>query len=159
MPATGINDGVRAPRVLKVGTDFSGMEMPIVALHKLGVAFDHRFSSDVAKHCRTYIEATSHPGVCYTTVCGRNASEMPYVDAYFFSPPCQPFSKAGKGQGEADTRARGQLVKHSLRFMKKQKPRLAVMEQVAAIIDRFPKTFTKVTQAFKCNMGLAHMGS
>lgn len=159
MAATGSHDAVRAPRVLKVGTDFSGMEMPIVALQKLGVPFEHRFSSDNAKHCRTYIEAATHPGIFYETVCGRKTSDMPYVDAYFFSPPCQPFSNAGKRQGESDTRARGQLVKHGLRFMKAQRPRLAIMEQVASIIRRFPKTFKKITQAFNSNMDLAHMGS
>jgi DNA-cytosine methyltransferase len=145
---TAEHSDTRAPRVLKIGTDFSGMEMPLVALDKLGVHYAHRFSSDSAQHCRKYIESATRPGICYKTVIGRNETEMPYVDTYVFSPPCQPYSKAGKGAGASDT-SRGDLVKHSLKFMKVQKPRLAVMEQVATIIDRHPKTFKKITSAMK----------
>ena len=90
--------------------------MSLIALDKLGVTYEHRFSSDSAKHCRKYIEVATKPGICYETVCGRNERKMPYVDTYVFSPPCQPFSKAGKGAGPAD-QSRGQLVKLSLKFM------------------------------------------
>jgi DNA-cytosine methyltransferase len=145
---TGVSSDARAPRILKVGTDFSGMEMPLMALDKLGVAYEHRFSSDSAKHCRTYIEAATQPGICYATVCGRTERTMPYVDTYVFSPPCQPYSKAGKGAGVADP-SRGQLVKHSLKYMKVQKPRLAIMEQVATIMDRHPKMFKKITHTMQ----------
>lgn len=136
---------LRAPKYLTVGTDFSGMDMPLIALRKLGVRVQHEFSSDVAPVCERYITTTVKPRVFYRGVEGRQLAEMPMVDAFFFSPPCQPFSTAGKGQGEADER--GQLVIHSLRYIKHCRPRLAVMENVATLLTTYKSTFTKIKRA------------
>lgn len=38
---------------LRVGTDCSGMEAPIMALQGLGVEFEHVFSSEVDRYART----------------------------------------------------------------------------------------------------------
>ena len=110
---TGVSSDARAPRILKVGTDFSGMEMPLMALDKLGVAYEHRFSSDSARHCRTYIEAATQPGICYETVCGRNERKMPYVDTYVFSPLASHTRRQVKAQ-ERQTHPVGSLSSTAL---------------------------------------------
>eukprot|EP00959_Pyramimonas_sp_CCMP1952_P078269 1635975-Pyramimonas_sp.AAC.1 len=69
--------GLRVPRVVKVGTDFSGMEMPLIALQKNGIKYKHRFACDVAAHCQDYIREMTQPGVLYESVVGRDVSSMP----------------------------------------------------------------------------------
>lgn len=138
---------LRAPKFLKVGTDFSGMEMPLIALRKLGVRVQHEFSCDITPACEKYITKVVKPKVFYKGVESRKIEEMPTVDAFFFSPPCQPFSTAGRGHGETDER--GQLVIHSLRYIKHSRPRLAVMENVATLLTKYKPMFLKIKQTLQ----------
>ena len=91
----------RPPRVRKIrlGTDFSGMDMPARALAGLGVPFINVFGSDSAAHCRRYLTAFSKPETLYEDVCTRTVSTMAKTDVYVWGAPCQPFSKHGKGAG------------------------------------------------------------
>jgi DNA-cytosine methyltransferase len=136
---------LRALKQLRVGTDFSGVEVPILALKKLGLKFEHKFASDTLRSCRKFITHVTKPHVVYDRVEGRVLSDMPEVDVYAFSPPCQSFSNAGSKKGEADTR--GQLVKHSLKFIKNRRPRLAVMENVKNLQFKFKTTLQKIRNA------------
>ena len=63
---------------------------------------------------------------------------MPETDVFIFTPPCQMFSDAGSKRGASDSR--GQLVRHSLKYLKYKRPRLAIMENVAAL-----KTHAKIS--------------
>jgi DNA (cytosine-5)-methyltransferase 1 len=87
------------------------------------------------------------PDIIYDDVLSRDVTTLPDVDCYCFSPPCQPFSTAGKGEGEADSR--GRLVMQSLNVIKATQPRLAVMENVATMLTRHKKTTMKVIKAWK----------
>ena len=135
---------LRAPRVLKVGTDFSGMEMPILALKKMNLQIKHCFASDKVAHCRRFIKHVSNPEVIYDSVCNRKVSEMAATDVYVFSPPCQPFSASGKQEGIRDSAGRGDLVKYGLKYMKVNQPRLVVMENVATLVSRHRSMFNKL---------------
>ncbi len=139
----------RAPKVLRVGTDFSGMEMPIEALRRLGVSISHEFACDSAACCKKYIQAVTKPKVFYDSVRQRNSKMMPEVHLYCYSPPCQPFSAAGKNQGEGDSKGRGELVSSSLKFITSKQPRLAIMENVVGLVQRHRTTYQKITKHLK----------
>ena len=121
----------RVPRILRVGTDFSGMDTPLTALSHIlaggSPRVRHVFSSDSTNGCRKYIRLI-HPACeqLYEDVVDRDPKTTTAVDLYCWGPPCQSFSIAGKNLGIRDER--GQLPKYSLKYIKAHKPRLTIME-------------------------------
>ena len=122
------------PLAVKVGSDFSGMEMGIVALRKLGIPYHHCFSTDNNSRCASLIQTCFRPDVLYEGIENRDPGSMAYVDVMLSSPPCQPFSSAGKSRGVCDPR--GNLVKHSLRYVKRKRPRVFIMENVKRLLSQ-----------------------
>ncbi len=143
----GNGSALRAPKFVRVGTDFSGMDAPVLALTELKVRCDHRWACDNNAICRKFIESTTHPVKIFQDVTSRDMSDVDEVDAYFFSPPCQPFSTAGNGKGEKDER--GRLVKQSLSLIRAKRPRLAIMENVAALGSRHKRTLRKIVRMWQ----------
>ena len=79
---------------LRVGTDFSGMETPIIALRSLGVKYQHMFSSDNCPHAKTVILEKFKPKQFFDDALKRNPKDLPKkLDLYIAGFPCQKFSK------------------------------------------------------------------
>ena len=92
-------------RRLRVGTDYSGMETPIIALKCLGVDVNHIFSSEIDPKARHLILELFKPGALYSDVLLRDPSFLPKnLDLYVAGFPCQAFSSinrlAGKNRSE-----------------------------------------------------------
>jgi DNA (cytosine-5)-methyltransferase 1 len=66
----------------------------------------------------------------------RNNKAAPYVDLYIAGFPCQPFSTAGIGQGFGDKRGRGEVFFGCLDYIKKQKPRVFILENVSGLTKK-----------------------
>ena len=124
---------LRVPRLLRVGTDFTGIDMPMLALKELGVPFKYMFACDTSAHCRNLVEACHAPEHMYENIIERETEATPAVDLYCWAAPCQSFSLAGTGRGVQDPR--GVLAKFSLRYIAKHRPRLTIMDWVSY---RFP---------------------
>ena len=105
---------------LTVGCDFSGAETPIWAMLLQGIEMRHLFSCDKDKVSRK-ISAYLGAELIQSNVENRCIQQMPSVDLYCFSPPCQPFSSSGCGNGIADPR--GTLIAYALEFIKTKKPK------------------------------------
>ena len=97
---------LRAPRCLKVGTDFSGMDAAAVAFKDLAVHHKLMFASDRHKPCRTLVVRLHKPAKFFDNVLLRAPETEDYVDVYVWGPPCQSFSTAGKNKGVQDRAAR-----------------------------------------------------
>ena len=148
---------VRAPKVLKVATDFGGMDMPVLACKKLGLKYVRVFSSDIAAHCRALMTHMSKPELLYEDVRARDVSRMPPCHVYIWGAPCQPFSSCGLGQGRSDARGRGNLAVASLRYIKQHKPRLTIMENVRGLPERHPATFAAIASSLtRCGYQVHH---
>ena len=99
--------------MLRVGTDCSGVDAPIYALKKLGIPFQHVFSSEINKDCIKTILANHSPSIFYGDpnsstsngdITQRDNSLTPYCDLYVCGFPCQPFSLSGSLKGIDDSR-------------------------------------------------------
>ena len=66
-------------RPLTVGTDCSGIEAPLQALHNLTVPFTHVFSSECDKVVQSTIHANWHPQQCYDDITTRDNTTVPSV--------------------------------------------------------------------------------
>lgn len=128
--------------MIKVGSDFSGVGAFEEALKNIGIKYEIQFSCDMDKFAReTYLlnNETSH--YFPENVYNRNIPEES-LDIYMTSPPCQAFSSAGKNKGESDER--GILFYNSYEFIKVNKPKSFVFENVQGLLsDDNGLTFNK----------------
>lgn len=126
--------------MIKVGSDFSGVGAFNQALKRLGIEYDELFACDMDKFARqTFIHNYGEPKYYPENVYDR---EIPSesLDIYMTSPPCQAFSLAGKRLGKEDER--GILFFNSHEFIKKNKPRYFIFENVKGLLsDDSGKTF------------------
>ena len=128
--------------MLKVGSDFSGVGAFNQALNRLGVEYKEVFACDMDKYARiTYIHNYGEPGYYPLNVYDREIPKEP-LDIYMTSPPCQAFSLAGKRLGKDDKR--GILFFNSLEFIRQNKPRYFIFENVKGLLsDDGGKTFNE----------------
>lgn len=120
-------------QMIKVGSDFSGVGAFNQALTRLGIEYDEIFACDMDKFARqTFIHNYGEPKYYPENVYDR---EIPSesLDIYMTSPPCQAFSLAGKRLGKDDKR--GILFFNSHEFIKKNKPRYFIFENVKGLLS------------------------
>jgi len=119
--------------MIEVGSDFSGVGAFEQALMRLGIKFKTIFACDMDKYARqTYIENYGEPAYYPLNVYDREIPAKP-LDIYVTSPPCQSFSLAGKRGGEDDKR--GILFYNSHEFIKVNKPRFFIFENVKGLLS------------------------
>jgi DNA (cytosine-5)-methyltransferase 1 len=128
--------------MIKVGSDFSGVGAFNQALRRLGVDYKEVFACDMDKYARqTFIHNYGEPDYFPTNVYDREIPTEP-LDIYMTSPPCQAFSLAGKRKGKEDMR--GILFFNSLEFIRINKPRYFIFENVKGLLsDDNGKTFSE----------------
>ena len=118
---------------MKVGSDFSGVGAFDQALRRLNFNYKTIFACDMDKYARqTYIENYGEPDYFPKNVYDREIPEES-LDIYMTSPPCQTFSLAGKRKAEDDKR--GILFYNSLEFIKKNKPKIFIFENVKGLLS------------------------
>jgi len=126
--------------MIKVGSDFSGVGAFNQTLMRLGIKYDEVFACDMDKYAReTFIHNYGEPKYYPKDVYEREIPKES-LDIYMTSPPCQAFSLAGKRLGKDDKR--GVLFFNSHEFIKKNKPRYFIFENVKGLLsDNNGQTF------------------
>ena len=129
-------------KIIRTGSDFSGVGAFDQALERLGIKQDKVFACDMDKYVRqTYIHNYGEPKYYPENVYEREIPTEP-LDLYMTSPPCQSFSMAGSRKGEDDER--GVLFYNSLEFIRVNKPRFFIFENVRGLLsDDKGRTFGK----------------
>ena len=79
-PKGDMNDHDKQNMRIRLPTDCSGMEAPIMALDNLGIDYRHVFSSDIARQARRTIEANTDPEILFNDLKKRINSKTPAVD-------------------------------------------------------------------------------
>ena len=147
--------GRRRPRcvkVLKVGTDFSGVDTCCTALHRMGIEHTLEFASDSDPACRKVLEHVHKPVMLHPNILDR--SDEVAVDLYVWTPPCQDFSSAGKRAGVTGKRQVGNLISASLKYIKNKSPRVTVFENVPTLLS---KKFVHVAKGIvRCQQQLGY---
>ena len=119
--------------MIKVGSDFSGVGAFNQALMRLGIEYNEVFACDMDKYAReTFIHNYGEPKYYPKDVYEREIPKES-LDIYMTSPPCQAFSLAGKRLGKEDKR--GVLFFNSHEFIKKNKPRYFIFENVKGLLS------------------------
>ena len=129
---------------ITTGSDFSGVGAFDYAIERVCKAkgFEHEriFACDWDKFARTtYANNHGKPSYFPKDVYDRDIPEKS-LDIYMTSPPCQAFSLAGKRKGKTDKR--GILFFNSHEFIKVNKPRYFIFENVKGLLsDNKGRTF------------------
>lgn len=139
---------------IKIGSDFSGVGAFPQALIRLGIEYDEVFACDMDRYARqTYclnfgtehdLKLASQSTIIQRTLLDEFSFDFPLdvyerkipeesLDIYCTSPPCQAFSMAGKRMGKDDQR--GILFFNSLEFIKENKPRYFIFENVKGLLS------------------------
>jgi DNA (cytosine-5)-methyltransferase 1 len=130
---------------IRIGTDCSGMETPLMALKALEVPVAHMFSSDKDKHVKKQLSANFSPKIWFDDIMKRdNQSRItPSVDIYFAGFPCQPFSGAGKRRGFKDKRSG--VFFGCVDYIENKRPKVFILENVKRLLSHLQgKTMQKV---------------
>ena len=117
----------------KLGSDFSGISCESISCKALNLLFTPVFFCEKTKPCRKILQQSHLPKCIQEDVATRDPETTPKVDVFFCSFPCQPWSKAGKGDGVHDNR--GLLVNHSLEYIKLHTPKAIIFENVENILS------------------------
>jgi DNA (cytosine-5)-methyltransferase 1 len=137
-------------KILKVGTDCSGIEAPIQALQLLNIPFKHVFSCDNDKYVIESIKGNYNPTYIYNDIFDRDYNNLPKIDMYIAGFPCQAFSLLGKREGFDDTLNRGIVFFACLKTIKKLKPDIFILENVKGLLNHDNgKTFKLIIELLK----------
>ena len=127
------------PPPVRIGTMFSGLDMPIHAIRPLlpSGRCNHVFSVEVDKRCREVLTSTVPPGPLCLIVDVRDHGAiraLPDVQVLWMSPPCINYSSNGKQEGMAGTH--GPLIFDGLEYLSVHRPKLVIVEQVVGALHK-----------------------
>ena len=117
---------------IKVGTDCSGIEAPIIPLNNMGIQINHVFCSDADEQVIETIKANHNPKQIYSDVHDRDLAQVPEVDVYVAGFPCQPFSTMGRRAGMNDQQ--GTVFFSILDYIAQKLPKVVILESVKALV-------------------------
>ena len=120
----------RCPKVIKMGSDFSGLDAAAAALKRMGVKYSSEFMCDNSKHSKNILSNVYAPKRFFDDIMDRDEEALPDVDLYIWTPPCQDVSPVGQRQGVDGPRNMGTLMKQSMKYIKKHRPRLTIFDNV-----------------------------
>jgi len=118
---------------MMIGTDFSGIGAPEMALKYLGIDFESVFACEIDKYARQSFKQLHKPKTFYNDITTRNHKEVEQLDLYVAGFPCQAFSMAGKRKGFEE--ARGTLFFNVAEFIKINQPKVFVLENVKGLLS------------------------
>lgn len=124
-------------KTIKVGSDFSGVGAFDYAIKRIAekknFTIKNIFACDMDKYARqSYLASHEAPNYYPENVYEREIPKES-LDIFMTSPPCQSFSLAGKRKGKMDKR--GVLFFNSHEFIKKNKPRFFIFENVKGLLS------------------------
>lgn len=127
---------------MKILELFSGYGTASFALKRLGIPYEIVGYSDIDKYANQCFQQ-NHGGKELGDVKLINPNELEDFDLLTGGFPCQSFSVAGKGLGEADPR--GTLFYEIIRIAEVKKPKYMLLENVKGLTNKkFKDTFNKI---------------
>jgi DNA (cytosine-5)-methyltransferase 1 len=135
---------------LRIGTDCSGIEAPVMALQLLKIPHRHVFSTEIDPHARQSIRANYSPEIEYTDLFDRNVNTLPDMDIYVCGFPCQSFStvNAAGQAGFAQKHNKGIVFFKCYDVICIKQPVIFILENVKNIVSHDKGHTFKVIQSY-----------
>ena len=141
--------------LIKVGSVCSGMGVDFLALREVlgrklvDSAVEHTFVCEKNKSASAFLKGNFTPKLFLEDVMSDAFLSAPRVDIFTAGFPCQPFSPAGRGEGEADQQGRGLVIWQIIRYFRVSPPSLFILENVEALLLRHPDTFWRIMEELR----------
>ena len=119
---------------LRVGTDCSGLEAPLLALEYLEIPVSHRFSCDNDKYIEETIYHNFEPKKYYDNILTRDNKKIPSIDFYVCGFPCQSFSTGGGREGFYKKNNEGIIFFCCLDVIEQTHPKFFILENVKGLV-------------------------
>lgn len=130
---------------LRVFEAFAGYGGASFGLKKSGIPYEVVGYSEVDKFAIEIFELNIPRVKNYGNIMEINPKDLPDFDLFTGGFPCQPFSSAGLGKGELDTR--GTLFYDIIRICEEKKPKHILLENVKGLTTkRFKETFKRIIE-------------
>jgi DNA (cytosine-5)-methyltransferase 1 len=134
--------------VLKVGTLFSGIGAPEVAIKNLKMNHSIEYACDNNKYAMETYRVNHSAKHYYDDVC--DMTETNYdIDLLIYGFPCQPFSIAGLRNGSKDKR--GMLIFSAVKILNNHLPRFFIAENVPGLLQHHKKDMEAILSAMRVN--------
>lgn len=117
---------------LKVGTLFSGIGAPEMALKNISIPYKIIYACDNDKYAKETYLLNHNPLFFYDDI-NDMIDKNHKIDLLIFGFPCQSYSIAGKKLGISDER--GKLIYSAIKIINKQKPKYFIAENVTGILN------------------------
>ena len=143
--------GIGPRRVLRVGADCAGLMSESLALDNLGVKHTNVFFAEM-NTTLTELLKHKHPEAKFTNdlTTRDDNQDTEHVDIYSFGAPCQPWSPAGKQQGNNDKLKRNVVLWKCISYIQDKLPRAVVAENSHAFaFKKFKKVRHKIISLIK----------
>jgi len=138
------------PKAFTIGSACSGWCSELFACHRLQLPYIPVFACDINAHCKKVAQDTWGHAFWYDNCCSQDFLDSPYVDVFLAGFPCQPWSRAGKGEGERDGKGRGSIVWFLICWIAAHLPRVFILENVKGILDpKHCELFLQVLEELK----------
>ena len=139
---------------IRVGTECSGIEAPIVALRRMGVPHVHMFSTDNNISTRVFAASNYSPCVFHHDITTRDAAALASVDLYVCGFPCQPYSSLNKKKDDNDNRR--VISDYVVEAILKSTPRSFVLENVANLKWEAGSRFASIVSSLSSEYHVSH---
>jgi DNA (cytosine-5)-methyltransferase 1 len=130
----GIFQNLKNMKDIRIGTDCSGIDAPIMSLDILGINYTHVFSSDNNQYIKQNILANYSPEVWYDNVFDRNLNQIPDINCYVAGFPCQSFSSGGGREGFYKNNNEGLIFFACMDVIDVKKPIFFILENVKGLL-------------------------
>jgi DNA (cytosine-5)-methyltransferase 1 len=134
--------------LLRVGSNFTGIGAWEKGLTNLEIDHEMKFFSEIDKYAiESYcVMHGVDDKLNIGDITQVQGNEVPDIDLFVYSPPCQSWSVAGKREGFDDRR--GVLFFDSLRVIEQKRPPICLMENVKGMVSkRFKNEFESMLQS------------
>jgi len=132
-------------RPIRVFESFAGYGGASFGLRRTG--YPHRIVgySEIDPTAIRIYEMNHHGVPNYGDITKIDETKLPDFDLFTGGFPCQPFTAAGKRQGEADIKGRGTLFHDIVRILTVKRPSMFLLENVVGLLFKTHRdTFTKI---------------
>lgn len=121
---------------LRLGTDFGGMDTPLLALKSAGFKVNHMFNCEKNMSCIKMSKSVTSPscGTRYKDITERNTAAVPKVDLYAAGVPCVTWAQGGNQEG-LDGESGG-LWFNAIEYIKQRTPKAAVLECAPTLLTQ-----------------------
>lgn len=110
----------------------------------------HVFACDSRLESKIWHEANFEVESWYDDVASKKfARKASYVDIFTAGFPCQPFSQQGLNGGEDEDAGRGRVAWEILGYLRKQKPKVLLLENVPGLLYRHPETLLNIMRELR----------